>query len=513
MDSGDYQQIQETFNQLEEKYYALFNSMNQGFCICEMLVDEDGKPYDYRFLEVNPLFEGHTGLKGAAGKTALELLPNLESHWIEIYGQVALTGTPLQFEQGSAVMGRWFDVYAFRFGQPEDRKFGIIFRDVSEQKRAMERSQLLRNLASALSQGMSWHDITNVIIRQGLEGLGVAGSIAILSEDKTHLQIIAASGYPPDVVARWERVPLGHPTAPMALAVRENRRLWLRSPEEREQIIPMTPNLSPAEKHVSWAALPFNINDELIGAVGLGFNRPQSFDEADQNFLITLTEYCAQALHRAKLTEQIALHAAAQERQRLARDLHDSVKQLLFASSTLSESLGRIWERSPEKAPKYTADIVKLNRAALAELQSLLFEMRPEAIVTAPFMTLVKNLCDGLRGHKAITINLDYSGPEPLYLPAEVHIALYRLTQEALHNIHKHSEATQIDIACSYNDNLFRLTIRDNGAGFAPEQISSGMGLNTMRERAAAIGAAFSIKSAAGEGTEIAVEWAASLIA
>ena len=122
----------------QTQYRQLFKALNDGFCVCELLLDEDGTPYDYRFLEVNPAFEEHTGLKEAASKTIYELVPNLEPHWVETYSRVALLGERIRFEQGSAVMGRWFSVYAFPFGPPDSRQFAIQFRDTSAQKQAEE---------------------------------------------------------------------------------------------------------------------------------------------------------------------------------------------------------------------------------------------------------------------------------------------------------------------------------------------------------------------------------------
>jgi len=128
----------------EEKYRKIFETIGAGFCLCEMLVDAAGTPVDYRFLEVNPEFERHAGLKNAAGKTALELVPNLEAHWIERYGTVALTGEPAHFEEGSAAMGRWFDIRAYRVGQPQERQFAILFQDITARRQA--ETQLARAL-------------------------------------------------------------------------------------------------------------------------------------------------------------------------------------------------------------------------------------------------------------------------------------------------------------------------------------------------------------------------------
>ncbi len=128
----------------DARHQNLFNSINAGLCFCQMILDDRGKPVDYRFLEINPKFEEQTGLQGAAGRTARELVPDLEEHWFELYGRVALTGEPARFMQGSAVMGRWFEVYAFRTGQPQELTFAILFNDVTERRRLeVERERFL----------------------------------------------------------------------------------------------------------------------------------------------------------------------------------------------------------------------------------------------------------------------------------------------------------------------------------------------------------------------------------
>ncbi|MFQ4144022.1 PAS domain S-box protein [Chlorogloeopsis sp. ULAP02] len=128
----------------EAKYRTLFESIDEGFCICEMLFDENGEPQDYRFLEVNSVFATLTGLEQATGKTARELVPNLEAFWVETYGRVVQTGEAVRFEQQSVVMNRWFDVYAFCIGAAQNHQFGILFTNISERKQAeQEREQFL----------------------------------------------------------------------------------------------------------------------------------------------------------------------------------------------------------------------------------------------------------------------------------------------------------------------------------------------------------------------------------
>lgn len=119
----------------EERYQTLFNSIDEGFSLVEMIFDENKNPLDYTFLEVNPTFEKQTGLVEAAGKTVRELIPNLEAHWFETYGKVALTGEPIRFINGSEALQRWFDVYAFRVGGDDSSKVGIIFNDITSRKK------------------------------------------------------------------------------------------------------------------------------------------------------------------------------------------------------------------------------------------------------------------------------------------------------------------------------------------------------------------------------------------
>ncbi|MGG6267250.1 hybrid sensor histidine kinase/response regulator [Leptolyngbya sp. AN03gr2] len=132
------QQAAEALKRSEERYRSLFNSIDEGFAVIEILFDNTGKGVDYRFLEINQQFEQQTGLKDAIGKTVRELVPGIESFWVETYSTVALTGQPVRFENVAEEMNRWFDVYAFRFEKPEKNKVAILFRDVTDRKRTEE---------------------------------------------------------------------------------------------------------------------------------------------------------------------------------------------------------------------------------------------------------------------------------------------------------------------------------------------------------------------------------------
>lgn len=143
----------------EERYHALFNSIDEGFAVCEMLFDENNRASDYRFLDVNPMYEKLTGLTNVVGKTGRELVPDLEEKWFEIYGKVVLTGESIRFESHLAAWDKWYELYVSRVGKSEERKFAILFSDITERKRTevklQENEQDLRTLANTIPQ-LAW---------------------------------------------------------------------------------------------------------------------------------------------------------------------------------------------------------------------------------------------------------------------------------------------------------------------------------------------------------------------
>jgi len=140
----------------ELRYRTLFDSIDEGFCIIEMKYDDTGRPEDYRFVEVNPAFEQQSGLKHVTGRWMLELVPRHEQRWFDIYGRVARTGEPIRFVDHAQALGRWFNVYAFRIGEPEARMVAVLFDDITLRKKAEER---LRGILQIKTVGVVyWSD-------------------------------------------------------------------------------------------------------------------------------------------------------------------------------------------------------------------------------------------------------------------------------------------------------------------------------------------------------------------
>ena len=208
-----------------------------------------------------------------------------------------------------------------------------------------------------------------------------------------------------------------------------------------------------------------------------------------------------------RLREKAALDAVAAERTRLARDLHDAVTQTLFSTTLIAEVIPDLWDMNPAEGRRRLEELRQLTRGALAEMRTLLVELRPNALTEVPLATLLRQLTEAMVGRSRIAVQLSAEGERRL--PPDVQVGLYRIAQEALNNVVKHARATQAVVTLRLGDTV-RLTVADDGAGFDPNAVAADhLGLRIMRERAEAIGARLSVYSEPGEGTQVSVVWEA----
>ena len=207
-----------------------------------------------------------------------------------------------------------------------------------------------------------------------------------------------------------------------------------------------------------------------------------------------------------QLSHQLADTAVSEERNRIARELHDSVTQNLYTVATISDTIPDIWETHPEETHKALDNLRRLSRGALAEMRILLLELRPSSLLEKSLGQLLQQLGEGVEGRSRIQVTTSIVGDQ--VFPDDVQIALYRISQEALNNVIKHSEATQATIGLYCMPDQVTLSMRDNGRGFYVETMDySGFGLENMQERARQIDAKLDIKSELNKGTEITVIW------
>jgi signal transduction histidine kinase len=225
----------------------------------------------------------------------------------------------------------------------------------------------------------------------------------------------------------------------------------------------------------------------------------------------------ANLTQNAFLLDQSIEFATVEERQRIASELHDSVTQLLFSASLLSELLPQRFHQDPEAALKTAGDLRRLTRGALAEMRTLLLELRPERIAKMPLGELLAQLTEAISSRTEVSIQVSVDNLP--VLPADVQLAFYRIAQEALNNVVKHAAANQVILSLSPNPSFglhtlenwhgeIKLVVKDNGTGFEPENLNyEHFGLGIMRERAAGIEAQFYLGSKPGKGTEVILIW------
>lgn len=254
----------------------------------------------------------------------------------------------------------------------------------------------------------------------------------------------------------------------------------------------------------SYAGLPIQLDGEVIGFLNLNSTTPNFFSPDLIVPLQAFSNQIATAVQNARLYEKARELARAEERQRLAQDLHDGVNQTIFATTVIAGSLPYLWEKDPEAVKKSLNDILRLTRSSQAGMRILLFELRPETLVRTTLATLLEHLAATLRGKLdgTVEINIDFNE----LLKPDIQTVFYRIAQESLTNILKHSRANQVEVSLKREHDYITLRISDNGRGFDMARVAPDrFGLKIMRERAEGVGARFEIQSERGQGTSLTV--------
>lgn len=257
----------------------------------------------------------------------------------------------------------------------------------------------------------------------------------------------------------------------------------------------------------SWIGVPIMAGEEVIGFLNLDSVTPNFFTPSLVERLQAFSHQVAIAVNNARLYRQAQELAALEERQRLARELHDAVSQTLFSASMMAESLPRLWADIPSRAQERLLELHRLTRRALLEMRSLLLELRPKALIETSLDELLHQLAETLTSRSRAEVVLDADAD--VRLVPDVQITCYRFAQEALNNIIKHAQASQVTIRLHrLKSGGVELQINDNGVGFDADNIPPGhFGLKIMYERAEKIGATLYVQSEAQKGTDIRLIW------
>jgi PAS domain S-box-containing protein len=256
----------------------------------------------------------------------------------------------------------------------------------------------------------------------------------------------------------------------------------------------------------SWLAVPLTLRDEVMGMLCLACNEPDCYTDQQAGLVLAIANHAAIGIANARLYRQAQetarLTAALEERQHLARELHDSVSQAIFSINLQTRTALTLLNRDPSKVEEPLNHVATLAQAAMAEMRALIFELRPESISTEGLVAALAKHSAALAARHGIEVQTRL-GAEPR-LSVEAKEIAYRVAQEASHNSIKHARASMLSFEMSNNAEWVTLEVGDNGIGFdASGNFPGHLGLRSMRERAAQVGGTLEIQSAPGEGTHV----------
>jgi PAS domain S-box-containing protein len=268
-------------------------------------------------------------------------------------------------------------------------------------------------------------------------------------------------------------------------------------------------NLPFMEEMHSYSGAPIRHGAETIGFLHVGSVTPGFYTTDHLKWLDAFAQHAAVALLNARLYERAQELAAVEERQRLARELHDAVVQTLWSMTIIADVLPDVWRQDPQKGLERLKRLRRLTRGALAEMRALLVELRPTILEEHDLEELLEQLLEaaGSRTRAAIRFTAQGSCRPPL----AVQYACYRIAQEALNNVIRHAHPSRIELQLACDEGYIEMCVTDDGVGFSPDEVGPGhMGLSIMQERAAEVDASFELKASAGQGTTVQVRWPAS---
>jgi PAS domain S-box-containing protein len=389
----------------------------------------------------------------------------------------------------------------------------LVEERTQEIERRRQVAESLRETLTILNSDRSNTEILDHIVGQAIPLLSAnAAAIYRLNPSEQSLRVHSAKGLDADYVARME-IPVGK--GPVGEAVLHRRPV--ATPDLPGKFLEISDQLDPvkrtligrlAAQYRALIAVPLIVKDEIYGGLVVYYREPREFSAEETALTVALGDQAALAIENARLRADLQETAATAERSRLARDLHDSVTQTLFSVNLIAGVLPRLWERNPEEGRRRLDELRQLARGALAEMRTLLLELRPTALLEMHLGDLLQQLAEATTGRGrlpvAVTVD-DQGGPPP-----DVRIALYRIAQEALNNAAKHAGANRSTVAARWRSDSVSLTISDDGRGFDPTRVSRAhLGLGIMQERADAIGAVLTVRSDVGRGTTVEVNWTA----
>lgn len=378
----------------------------------------------------------------------------------------------------------------------------------AETERQLAEMTALHASARVLNSSLDRAAVLNRIVEQAARVTGAqASSLHELTEAGDATILRAAYGAEPG----WKTDQTIFRQGPAIYAIQSRAPVIIRSREDAEAMPFWQPAFADRIKEMplrGLIAVPFGYQRELNATLMLFFDREINPTEGDLQLLAAFADHAGVAMHNAQLYAQAQAAAALEERNRLARDLHDSVTQSLFSMSLLAQVLPALWETRPEEAKQSLEELRRLTRESLAEMRALLFQLRPVALEEDGLVGALTKHVESLQRRDGPRLTLAAAlGDERLSLTTEE--TLFRVAIEAIGNALKHARAARIDISLTVVDRHVILRVRDDGRGFDPAQRRAEpghLGLPGMRERVAREGGIVTIESAPGAGTSVTVQ-------
>jgi PAS domain S-box-containing protein len=377
----------------------------------------------------------------------------------------------------------------------------FLERRVQERTREIERrrqvSDSLRDILAILNSDRPLAEILQHIVVQAKELLQADASAIYQMQEPESIAIQAAHG----LSSRQLSNPLNL-TLPAAVreVARKGEPISLLTENEA---LPLTEGES---SYCAQLAVPLRVKDEVYGGLMLYYVEPRKFSAEEIELAVMFGDQAVLAIENARLRTRAERTAVAAERNRIARDLHDSVTQTLFSATLIAEVLPKLVERNGTEGMRRLEELRQLTRGALAEMRTLLLELRPATLIEVSIEELLRQLTEAARGRARIPIEMQVDVTTPL--PPDVKVAFYYIAQEALNNVAKHARAASAYVSLACHAEGAVLSVHDDGQGFEVMGVTpEHLGLAIMRERSESIGADLDIVSAPGQGTDISVRW------
>ncbi len=365
----------------------------------------------------------------------------------------------------------------------------------------------VNQVTRAISQSLNLEKV----LKEALEEMMVVaevehGSLFLVEEEGEFLTLAVHHGQSKEFVEQVARVKRGEQLTGFVAA--QGKVFITRNPGQNKRVT--NPVLRKETYKQFYLGVPLKNKGRVVGVVNLTSPRIRAVSESEVDLFNAIGSQIGIAIENARLYRQAQQLAVLEERNRLARDLHDSVIQTIFSITLTAESARALLVKKPDRLPAQLERLQNLARSALSEMRALIFQLRPAALEEQGLVVALEKHLAVLRNKENFEIELQVSNTTETLLSAEHEQALYRIAQEALNNVIKHSQATHVWVKLATDSQKVVLIVKDNGMGFEPEKQSisknigqKSFGVTSMTERAELVGGVLDIESQPGQGSTV----------